>query len=125
MSATIGDGISTLAIAGGIVGYLYFKHQSKRQRIEVIHQERMAAMEKGISLPEFPLEQTHEPRPGDRDVIKILGIVLFTLSIGAMIALYWNRSAAPTAGFWVFPLPFAFLGVGLVAFELLNGEPRR
>ena len=56
MSYTIGDGMVALALAGGIVGYLYVKHQSRQKRIEIIHQERMAAMEKGIPLPEFPLE---------------------------------------------------------------------
>jgi hypothetical protein len=56
MSYTIGDGMVTFALAGSIVGYLYMKHQSRQKRIEIIHQERMAAMEKGIPLPEFPLE---------------------------------------------------------------------
>ena len=66
MSYTIGDGMVALALAGGIVGYLYVKHQSRQKRIEIIHQERMAAMEKGIPLPEFPLEparERHQPDP--------------------------------------------------------------
>ncbi len=57
MSATIGDGMTALALAGGIVGYLYLKSQTRQKKIEVIHQERMVAMEKGIPLPEFPLEE--------------------------------------------------------------------
>jgi len=125
MSATIGDGVTALALAGGIVGYLYMTHQSRQKKIEIIHQERMAAMEKGIPLPEFPLEQTREQRPPDRNVITILGIVLFTLSLGTMIVLYLNRSAGPSSGFWISPLPFAFLGVGLIAFNFLKGESRR
>ncbi len=58
MSYTIGDGITTLALAGGIVGYLYVKDQSRLKKMEIIHQERMVAMEKGIPLPGFRLEPT-------------------------------------------------------------------
>ena len=65
MSYTIGDGMVTLALAGGIVGYLYVKQRSRQKRIEIIHQERMAAMEKGIPLPEFPLEPARDRRPPD------------------------------------------------------------
>lgn len=54
MSATIGDGISLLAVAGGIVGYLYVKSRARLRTLEIIHQERMAAMDKRIPLPEFP-----------------------------------------------------------------------
>jgi hypothetical protein len=121
MSATIGDGMVTLALAGGIVGYFYTKHTSRQKRIEIIHQERMAAMEKGIPLPELPLETPR--RPPDPTVLPILGIVLFTLSIGTMIVLRLISSAPDHD--WVAPLPFAFLGVGLIAFHFLKGDPRR
>jgi hypothetical protein len=48
----------------------------------------MAAMEKGIPLPEFPLEPTQQNLRPDPPVLPILGIFLFCLSIGAMIVLY-------------------------------------
>ncbi|MFN0105187.1 MAG: hypothetical protein ACKV2U_24265 [Bryobacteraceae bacterium] len=125
MSYTIGDGMVALALAGGIVGYLYVTHRSRWKRIEIIHQERMAAMEKGIPLPEFPFEPARELHRPDRDnVIPILGTVLLSLSVGAMIVLYLNLDA-PLHGIWVSPLPFTFLGVGLIAFHFLRGEPRR
>ena len=124
MSATIGDGISAIAIAGGIVGYLYLKHRTKQKRLEIIHQERMAAMEKGIPLPEFPLDPVRENRPPDQRVLPILGIVLLTLSIGTMISLCFNHQARSHGG-WIAPLPFAFLGVGLFAFHILQSRPPR
>src|ERR1035441_2663630 len=73
MSYTIGDGMVTLALAGGIVGYLYVKHLSWRKRMEIVHEERMAAMEKGIPLPEFPLEPARERRQPDPPVLPIFG----------------------------------------------------
>jgi hypothetical protein len=85
----------------------------------------MAAMEKGIPLPEFPLEPARE-RPGSdpNHVIPILGTVLSTLSAGAMIVL---RLILPPASqsMWVSPLPFAFLGVGLIVFHFLKGKTGR
>jgi hypothetical protein len=124
MSYTIGDGMVALALAGGIVGYFYVKHRSGQKRIEIIHQERMAAMEKGIPLPEFPLEPARERRQPDPTVLPILGTVLLSLSVGAMIVLYLNLPALDH-GMWVSPLPFAFLGVGLIAFHFLQAKPGR
>jgi len=123
MSYSIGDGMVVLALAAGIVGYLYVIHRTRQKRLEIIHQERMAAMEKGIPLPEFPLEPMRQRQP-DPNVLPILGTVLFSLSIGAMIVLYLNRSASSGA-MWVSPLPFAFLGVGLIAFHFLQAKPGR
>jgi hypothetical protein len=77
MSYSVGDAIVSLALAAGIVGYVYVKHESRRKRLEMMHQERLAAMEKGIPLPEFPLEPERNPRASDPDdVIPILGTVL-------------------------------------------------
>jgi hypothetical protein len=118
MSATIGDGMTALALAGGIVGYLYLKSQTRQKKIEVIHQERMVAMEKGIPLPEFPLEEERR-RESDPEVISILGIVLFSLSIGTMVVLYLGLPA-PSHSFWISPLPFAFLGCGFIAYRFLQ-----
>ena len=82
-------------------------------------------MEKGIPLPEFPLEPAPNPRGSDPDhVIPILGTVLFSLSVGAMIVLYRTLEAAEH-GFWVSPLPFAFLGVGLLTFHFLKRDASR
>jgi hypothetical protein len=125
MGYTVGDGMVVLALAAGVVGYVYVKHQSRRKRLEIIHQERLVAMEKGIPLPEFPLESTPSPRGIDpTGVLPILGIVLFSLSVGTMIVLY-RTLEAEVHGFWVSPLPFAFLGVGLLAFHFLKRDAGR
>jgi hypothetical protein len=125
MSYTIGDGMVTLALAGGIVGYLYLKNQSRQKKMEIIHEERMAAMEKGIPLPEFPLEPVRERRPPDLNIITILGTVLLTLSVGTMVVLYELNLPAASHGDWIAPLPLAFLGVGLIAYPFLQGKPGR
>jgi hypothetical protein len=123
MSYTVGDGMVTFALAAGFIGYLYVKHLSRQKRLEIIHRERMAAMEKGIPLPEFPLETEREPRR-DLLVLPILGMVLFTLSIGTMVVLYVNLPAE-SHRFWITPLPFTFLGVGFITFHFLKENPWR
>jgi hypothetical protein len=124
MGYSVGDGMVALALAAGIVGYVYVNHQSRRKRLEIIHQERLVAMEKGIPLPEFPLEPGRNPRVPDPNVLPILGTVLLSLSVGAMIALYWILPA-PAHGVWVAPLPLAFLGGGLLAFHFLKRDLSR
>lgn len=123
MSYTAGDGTVTFALVAGVIGYLYLKHLDRQKRLEIIHQERMAAMEKGIPLPEFPLEPKVD-RSRDELVLPILGIVLSTLSIGAMIVLYRTLDTA-SRSFWISPLPLTFLGIGLTAFHYLKGNSWR
>jgi hypothetical protein len=126
MNYTVGDGAVVLALAAGVVGYVYVRHQSRTKRLEMIHQERLVAMEKGIPLPEFPLEPPRNPSASDpTNVIPILGTVLFSLSVGTMIVLYLTLGATAAHGFWISPLPFAFLGVGLLAFHLLKRDAGR
>jgi len=125
MSYTAGDGMVALALAAGAVGCLQVIHQSRRRRLEIIHQERLVAMEKGIPLPELPLDPAQDPRGPDPDhVIPILGTVLLSLSVGTMIVLYLTLAAARN-GLWVSPLPFAFLGAGLLVFHFLRQDASR
>jgi uncharacterized membrane protein len=122
MSYTVGDGMVVIGLAAGIVGYYYVKHQSRKQRLEIVHQERLVAMEKGIPLPEFPLEPERIPREADQTVLPILGIVLFSLSVGTMIVL---RMLAAANAYWIAPLPLAFMGVGLLTFYFLKRDAGR
>ena len=125
MSYTIGDGIATTALAGAFVGYQYLKHKSRAARLEVLHKERLVAMEKGIPLPELPPDPESDAKNPDPDsVLPILGTVLFTLSVGTMIVIYVMQPSGGN-GFWVAPLPFAFMGAGLVVFHLLRQDANR
>ena len=124
MNYTIGDGMASIALVGGIVWYVHIVHRSRQKRLEIIHQERMAAMEKGIPLPEFPFDPETKVDPPSQQVLPILGIVLATLALGAMIVLYFNLPAA-THSFWIAPLPFAFLGVGLFVFHFPMSDSGR
>ena len=53
MGHSIGDGLIVLAIAFGLVAWLYLRSRERQKRMEAVHQERLAAMDKGIPLPEL------------------------------------------------------------------------
>ena len=124
MGHTIGDGIIVAALAAAFVAYLYFRHVERRRRLEIVHQERLAAMEKGIPLPELPLDPPHIRTPSDPRAPLIHGIVWLALGAGAMMALRLIQPF-PTPVLWPLPLPIALLGVGLMLYYALASERSR
>jgi len=124
MGHSFGDGVIVAAIAGAIVAYLYFGHVERKRRLEIIHQERLAAMDKGIPLPELPLDPPRIPKGPDPRATLMHGIVWTTLGIGSMIAMAVFSAPGP-AGLWVLPLPLAFMGIGLILYYALASERSR
>jgi hypothetical protein len=51
MGPSIGDGIIVLALAAAFVAYRYLKHRERQRRLDIVHRERLAAMDKGTPLP--------------------------------------------------------------------------
>jgi hypothetical protein len=125
MGHSLGDGIIVTAIAAAIVAYLYFKHLARQQRLEVIHQERLVAMEKGIPLPELPLDPISVPRPQDPREILIHGIAWTAMGGGGMLALLLVWPQANDLVLWPLPLPLLFLGVGLILYYALASNRAR
>ncbi len=122
MGHSIGDALIVMALAGAFVAYLYFKHAERRQRLEIVHQERLAAMEKGIPLPELPLDPPKIPKPPDPREPLLHGIVWVALAFGAMAALRPTVTDVPTL--WSLPLPLLFLGIGLILYYAFAAAPR-
>ena len=87
MGHTIGDGMIVVALAADLYGYSYLKHLGRQRRLEIIHQERLTAMDKGIPLPEFPIDPPRVQKMPNPHVPLILGIVLVAFGAGSMAAL--------------------------------------
>jgi hypothetical protein len=124
MGHSLGDALIVAALAALLGVYLYFKHVERRRRLEVVHQERLAAMEKGIPLPELPLDPTRASKPPDPRAPLIHGIVWAALGSGGILALRfgpWPNGPA----LWPLPLPLLFLGVGLMLYYALASERAR
>lgn len=125
MGHSLGDALVVLALAGALVAYLYFKHVERRRRLEIIHEERVAAMDKGIPLPELPLEP--QPRSSERDSNEVLlhGIVWSAFGVGGMITLAFLPTGDSLPSLWALPLPLALLGIGLILYHALTSPRAR
>ena len=128
MGHSIGDALIVTALAALFGSYLYFRHSERKRRMEIVHTERLAAMEKGIPLPELPLDPPIGRTPPDRRAPLLHGIVWATLGLGFMVTLF----LVPTLGIYRFsgqmyalPLPLVFLGFGLILFYVLASDRSR
>jgi hypothetical protein len=125
MSHSIGDGIVVASISGAIVGYFYLKYRFRQRRMEILHEERMTAMEKDMALPD--LDPPEVVSPPDRQTPLVIGAVLAMFGFGSMIAL--SRALVEEAHrFWIMPLPIALMGVGVILAYVLttkNEYPRK
>jgi hypothetical protein len=125
MGHSIGDGIIVVALAAIAIAYLYFKHRERQRRLEVIHEERLVAMDKGIPLPELSIDPPRVPKaPHPRETL-IHGLVWTALGIGAMVALLLVGQIGDMPALWPLPLPLALLGAGLILYYLLASQRSR
>jgi hypothetical protein len=98
----------------------------RQRRIEILHAERMAAIEKGIPLPELPdyqalsdgaLRARHAAVENPRWALGA-GAICLMLGIGVSLAL-WLSGDRYHNEIWSFGLIGVFLGVGLMLHYLL------
>jgi hypothetical protein len=120
MDVSIGE-IIIIAAAVAFIARLHFSHQERQRRLEILHRERLAAIEKGIPLPELPLEPPALGAAQDVQFSLFPGIVLLTFGLGSMAAFLMTH---PLAEYWMLPLPFVFMGVGFILYHFLSGRPR-
>lgn len=107
-----------------VVGLItwHMKMKKRQHRLELIHQERMLAMEKGIPLPELPELPDENKKNGLRNLWQTqttnprwpLGVGAICVSLGAGIstALYLSGDSYHQQ-VWPFGLISVFLGFGL------------
>jgi hypothetical protein len=92
------------------------RNRKRQKRLELIHQERMLAMEKGIPLPELPdlpeeygitwIKEMWRAQTVNPKWPLGLGAIFICLGLGLSIALYFSGDA------WSFGIIFIFLGIG-------------
>ena len=122
MGHTLGDAYIVMALAAVWIAYLFFKSRERQRRLEVLHKERMAAMDKGIPLPELPLEQLKAP-PDPRMPL-LHGIVWLSFGVGGVAALAAIGPVNNMPALWPFALPLVFLGAGLILYYVLASRTR-
>jgi hypothetical protein len=120
MGHSLGDALIVAALAAVGIAYMYFRHRERQRRLEVVHQERLAAMDKGIPLPELPIDPQKVPKPSDPRAPLIHGIVWLAFGGGAMLALSMIGPVNDSPALWPLPLPLALLGGGLILYYVLG-----
>jgi hypothetical protein len=113
------EALIVIALTAGFLGYQYLKMRERQRRMEILHAERLAAMDKGIPLPELPFDPPAQAwkEPPDRTVPLAIGIVLAAFGFGAMAMLAFLAEDKP---YWAVPLPIAMMGLGLVLYYHLS-----
>lgn len=109
--------------AGMWMGLAYMRNRSRDRRMEMMHRERMAAMEKGVPLPELPGPDAYLRRSRERNPDSTLkgGIVCMAVGVGAMLA--FNLSPNNQLhDLWTLPLPLVFVGFGLLLYHFLRSK---
>ena len=119
-SNSIGDAIIVCALTAGVLGYLYLKFREKQRYLDILHAERLAAIDKDVPLPELPIEPlfARTNNPPNPHVASMIGVVFLCFGVGSMLML-WLMPAM--RHLWPAPLPLAFLGGGL-AFAASTGQ---
>ena len=120
-------GIPFVAIVGGIsfAAYsLYLRFRRGRETLQMIHAERMAAIEKGIELPPLPSELLHDRYfgkgyPGDHSRWR-RGRGLKMIFVGAAVTVaLWQTSGDHS--FW-WGLVIVAWGLGRLAGDCLDAR---
>lgn len=119
------DALIVIALSALLGWCLHLRKSERQRRLEVIHQERLAAMDKGIPLPELPLEAAQHKAPMDPREYLVHGLVWLGLGGGAMAAFYLFPIQFNGASAWPLPLPLVMLGGGLVLFYVLASRRSR
>lgn len=109
---TLSDALIVLALIGAFVVWAILRHKERRRRLDMVHQERLAAMEKGIPVPEWPSDPPKAP--ADPRGMLVHGVAWIAFGLGGMIALRMTALQINGTPLWPLPLPLFLLGVGLM-----------
>ncbi|HEX6199391.1 MAG TPA: DUF6249 domain-containing protein [Thermoanaerobaculia bacterium] len=116
---------------------VWARHLRESKRVaerEMIHRERMAALEKGLALPELPAglrapgELSGNGRAWVSQAALLAGLTLLFGGIGLFLAFFIIPDTPETAGMQAIApvgLMPAFAGVGLLLFYVLDRRARR
>ncbi len=113
----IGQMVGLVAIIGVIfmvVILVWFRERGKRLRDKMIHEERLAAIEKGVPVPALPAEP-----PLPRNYV-MRGMVWMAIGLGLLV-ITWSEADFPLG----IGLIFIFIGLAILIAHLLTTRRRK
>ena len=122
MQHTYPEALIIATLAAVFVAWLFLRHKAQQRRMEIVHAERLAAMDKGVPLPELPVEPAKAP-PDPRAPL-LHGIVWFSLGLGGVVALLLMGPLPDGQAVWMMPMPLVYLGAGLILYYVLGPRKR-
>src|SRR5258706_6287424 len=111
--------IATVMGMGTAIVAIYFGYRRRTEMFKLYHQERMAAIDKGVELPPIPdsfFASTYTSSPR-RDLLK--GLIWLFLGVGITITLYANLHSKKAL------YGLLALGIGLAYLIYYMAEGRR
>lgn len=125
------------ALFAGVAFAVWARHLKETKRVakrEMLHRERMAALEQGVALPELAegSPNTGQGAGNGRGWVAqaalLAGLTLLFGGVGFVAAFYFTPSTPETVGMReLAPMGFipAFAGLGLLIFYVLDRRTRR
>ena len=117
------------AFGWALIFYLFHREKTKRRLhvFDLIHKERMQAIEKGLPYPELPPyaieDEESDPHPHWKPVsprrVAGFGVVIILGGAGALTALLISQDKY-LQSLWSMGLIPIFLGVGLLLYAWIN-----
>lgn len=99
---------SFVVLVAVLLVFVAFQHWLRLKRRQLVHRERLAAIEKGIELPPLEEELTRR-RLGVQRVLLLAGLIWVSLGIGALSGDVSSLIGNPISR----PLGIALVGVGV------------
>lgn len=99
----------------------FFEYMKKKQLYASIHQERVAAIEKGLDLPPYPegLFQNREVQPHPRRYLR-RGLIWLFVGISLGISIYYGGKGSPQRA--VFGLIPVAIGLAYLIYYRIEGR---
>jgi hypothetical protein len=99
----------------------FFEYLKKKQLYTSVHQERVAAIEKGLDLPPYPegLFQNHEVQPHPRRYLR-RGLIWLFVGISLGISIYYGGKGSPQRA--VYGLIPVAIGLAYLIYYRMEGR---
>jgi hypothetical protein len=102
--------------------YLVLNYHKRRRLIELVHAERLAAIERGMEIPTLPIEILGAPPVGRSALLS--GLIWLLVGLALMAALHGLDGHSGFGGSYVWGLVPTAVGVAYLIYYFVEGRRR-